>query len=225
MRASTARSRSSSSRAASPCANGAGLNSTRAGPRQSASASRSEAEASSTLPSASAPWPAARSRSKRWRSSCSAQLENIPRRPSSKNPRRQALAKPRDVGLNRLRGTLRPSLTPKIVDQPVTCDRLVRVQNQDRKERPLLPEPSGNEVSSLPSSRGPRTRNSTLSPSSVSPTYHSERGNRSAPDSRKSPSTQPSVHQPSTRCATRASTALVFPRDAIPLMTKRGGRS
>jgi hypothetical protein len=48
------------------------------------------------------------------------------------------LAQTREVHLQRLAARLRRSLLPEGVDQAVGGDDLVRVQEQDREQRPLL---------------------------------------------------------------------------------------
>ena len=50
----------------------------------------------------------------------------------------QCLTQPRDVRLQRLQRCGRRARSPKIVDQPVSRDDLIGVQQQNRQQRPLL---------------------------------------------------------------------------------------
>jgi hypothetical protein len=57
------------------------------------------------------------------------------------SPLAELFAQARDVDLNAFRRRARRLFRPKLVDQPRHRDDLVRVQEEDRQQRPLLPRP------------------------------------------------------------------------------------
>ena len=71
----------------------------------------------------------------------------------------ERLSKPRDVNLDRLRGSRWRTLPPQLVDQPLGSERLIRVDHQQRKQRPLL---------------GPRENNPALAVENLKPTKDAE---------------------------------------------------
>ena len=66
---------------------------------------------------------------------------------------RQCLAQTRDLHLQRLGGAGRRALPPELVDQPVCCERLVGVEQQQRQQRPLPAPPKRDRCGPR---RGPR---------------------------------------------------------------------
>jgi hypothetical protein len=71
----------------------------------------------------------------------------------------QRLAKSRNVDLEVVRRTRRCTAAPQVVDQLVTRNELVRMQQQDGQKRPLLCAPERKNPTPAATSSGPRSRN------------------------------------------------------------------
>ena len=64
--------------------------------------------------------------------------DDVARRPCRQHVPGECLSKSRDVHAKRIGGALRRILAPELVDQPVRRDHLVRVDEKQREQRPLL---------------------------------------------------------------------------------------
>jgi hypothetical protein len=81
--------------------------------------------------------------------------DEVARRPSGQHVVRERLAKSRDVHVKGLGGADRHVLTPELVDQPVSGDHVVGVEQKQRQKRARLESAQGHLAAFVPNLERP----------------------------------------------------------------------